>query len=868
MKKNVTPAQLIDRLVNVFSTPELFAEYNPDSTSTNTLRDGICGWCGVMAPLNRAAYVEDFGAGLLAVCEARAREIVAERAAMRAASHYAAHLTEARENLGTVPTADSFHLFAPCWLKNEGRGLRGAIESLIWEEEQDGARTPEVLKVCKVWNVTAAEFNDPATPDRLCADGMAPGGCESEDLGAVAKDDEGGTYYTLAAAVVDPDGRFFFIDSEGYNYARYILVPADWRRRYADTVQDIEEANEAARRAEEERAAAEKAERLADYNARADKWQHLMQDVRPLVAAEKEARDAVHALDWRSRSKDCPEVKALKAAERKAHNARRANILAMCRAAFPGVSFSLRKYDGWGQDWELTWTDGPTEAEFFAAVDLDLFCFKYDTFDGMTDYADVEYMEFTTFAEYAMTGNGGNVKASREMSKEAQAAIVAEVVAVAPVLDSQNVHGYYNPANVSDTDRAALCAAFSMTEGDLFPALSFRFNVSADEIARQVFERRSYYTAPTTPEPTDPKGRTRKASQSADTTTATAEPTEGAAVPAVAAVASPLDAAPAEGLQLITTGAGVAIVGDSRTTYRNRAIIKAHGARWNKTAQQWQATDPETVAALRAWFAVDHDAEPATAAPVAAAPSEDVETATEPENVANVADGEALTAYDVTAAANAARVLMLRKACHEAEELTERNDHTAAARAELCGLLDVTGDRHDRDELLDIVGTLDSIKAAHIAAGHLAPELYDLRHACVIRGQRVAARRLSVEEFATLYGLRPEHAAQRVAHLLKADTPQGAETATQAAETPDTGATPTEDGHATTQADNAPTAGATVATVDAAPADCERTPQRADNVVQMFPGIAPNVSRTRPNRHRTNRAQLAAHGAPLATSEG
>lgn len=62
------------------------------------------------------------------------------------------------------------------------------------------------------------------------------------------------------------------------------------------------------------------------------------------------------------------------------------------------------------------------------------------------------------------------------------------------------------------------------------------------------------------------------------------------------------DEAPAEGLQLVEIAEGVAVVGDSRTTYRNRKQIKAHGAIWNNDAKQWQATDPEAVARLRQWF--------------------------------------------------------------------------------------------------------------------------------------------------------------------------------------------------------------------------------------------------------------------------
>ena len=63
-----------------------------------------------------------------------------------------------------------------------------------------------------------------------------------------------------------------------------------------------------------------------------------------------------------------------------------------------------------------------------------------------------------------------------------------------------------------------------------------------------------------------------------------------------------MTAAPAEGLELVEIAEGVAVVGNQRTTYKNRKAIKAHGARWNKDAQQWQATTPEAVAQLREWF--------------------------------------------------------------------------------------------------------------------------------------------------------------------------------------------------------------------------------------------------------------------------
>ncbi len=63
--------------------------------------------------------------------------------------------------------------------------------------------------------------------------------------------------------------------------------------------------------------------------------------------------------------------------------------------------------------------------------------------------------------------------------------------------------------------------------------------------------------------------------------------------------------APAEGLQLVEIPGGVAVVGGYYDTLRNRKQIKAHGAIWNKAAQQWQATEPEAVARLRKWFGME-----------------------------------------------------------------------------------------------------------------------------------------------------------------------------------------------------------------------------------------------------------------------
>lgn len=82
---------------------------------------------------------------------------------------------------------------------------------------------------------------------------------------------------------------------------------------------------------------------------------------------------------------------------------------------------------------------------------------------------------------------------------------------------------------------------------------------------------------------------------------------EAVSTSATATTETTTESAPVAGLILKEIAGGVAVVGDSRTTYRNRKTIKAHGARWNKDAKEWQATDPAAVASLRAWLTPSED---------------------------------------------------------------------------------------------------------------------------------------------------------------------------------------------------------------------------------------------------------------------
>lgn len=80
---------------------------------------------------------------------------------------------------------------------------------------------------------------------------------------------------------------------------------------------------------------------------------------------------------------------------------------------------------------------------------------------------------------------------------------------------------------------------------------------------------------------------------------------QATATPAQAEDTPTMTEAPAEGLQLVEIAGGVAVVGnDWKDTFYNKKAIKAHGCKWNKEGKRWEATDPDDVVRVRAWFAL------------------------------------------------------------------------------------------------------------------------------------------------------------------------------------------------------------------------------------------------------------------------
>ena len=524
MKANVSFSQIANQLVTIFRNEGKTASYN----SANEMREVFCGWCGTMSPMSRPAFVADFGADVVEEAEKEARRIIAEDAQKYAKSEYFAHLQEAEAHKKAgqpTPTAGAF-IFAVCSGLNcdGGRGLFEEIENKI--NYGNDEETPQLVYVEKVYNVTADGFNDAKGADTLAAREDCPGGWSEEDGEFL---DKQRMHWTHAAAVVAPDGRYYLIDNEGYDYARYIYTPLDWRTMFADFTEKLKaekrEREEKERREQEAATAA----RRAKYESKCKKWAKYMTEVTEYAEAEKRA---LQANGWRSEE--------AKAARRKLHSVRRANILAMCRAAFPGVKFSLKKNDGWGADWCVTWQDGPTEEAFNEATDLDLFATYHDTFDGMTDCADTVAEEFTDFAVKYMDKNANTIKTDREISKEKQAEAVALVLEVAPELDKKDTYGYYEHIDVTDELATKLQTAFGLSYRELFGGYDW---TTASSIARTICENTDY-------------------TERKEETTAEQQP-----------------AAKAEGLQMVDySEKAVAVVGDTKP---HAGKLKELGGRFN-----------------------------------------------------------------------------------------------------------------------------------------------------------------------------------------------------------------------------------------------------------------------------------------------
>lgn len=209
------------------------------------------------------------------------------------------------------------------------------------------------------------------------------------------------------------------------------------------------------------------------------------------------------------------------------------------------------------------------------------------------------------------------------------------------------------------------------------PAFVAAYGVELADIERQraEWERQQQEAAESTTAKKKATKKGKTAAAASDTTTRT---TDATTEETTAAATDGQDTAPAAALELVEIAGGVAVVGNSRATYKNRKEIKAHGAAWNKDAQQWQATDPAAVASLRAWFALRDAATPA---------EETTTTAKETATTANDEQAAAVAAAVASLIASIADIIQALEQYREAEEQARQCEQLAALLSQLADII-------------------------------------------------------------------------------------------------------------------------------------------------------------------------------------
>lgn len=412
---------------------------------------------------------------------------------------------------------------------------------------------------------------------------------------------------------------YYWDDVENHTYTEKEISEAE---RIADNF-DRWAANWKANKEEEERRAQEEADR--EENAIISEWSAILEKL-------PEEYKRPEGLSWYDMTNEQREAE--KAAVKKSKSARLAafkrNLKAVFNHFWPGVKCSFKISRSVYGKGEITWTDGPTVAEVEKCEVFDYFRAYFFESDPFADCGDVKHRTYLNkFRQMFGAFDCDDIDYTRKLS-EKTADKVRQIIAEnfpgaeeARKEAEERGNDYARMFDLSNADLSKLCALLGFvrpavpdwaTASDEEKEAYHEACKPCDEFARRVRNSgllyndepiRLYYCTllkwfaeyyrieaePTAEKKTASKA---KAEPKAKAETAESDSTE----------------APAEGLQLVEIPGGVAVVGGYYDTLRNRKAIKAHGARWNKEAKQWQATEPEAVARLREWFGMaDPEAE-------------------------------------------------------------------------------------------------------------------------------------------------------------------------------------------------------------------------------------------------------------------
>ena len=404
---------------------------------------------------------------------------------------------------------------------------------------------------------------------------------------------------------------YYWDDVEQKTYTEQEISEAE---RIADNF-DRWAANWKANKEEEERRAQEEADR--EEAAIIAQWSSILEQL-------PEEYKRPEGLSWYDMTNEQREAE--RTAERKSNADRLAafkrNLKAVFNYYWPGVKCSFKISRSIYSNATISWTDGPTVAEVKACEVFNYFLAYYFKSDPYADYGDVQRRTgLSKFRKMFGAFDCEDIDYNRKLSDKTAENVRKVIADNFPEAEKarkeagEKYNSCYCTFDLSADDLSKLCALLGFvrpaapdweTATDEEKNAYYKACKPCDDFAQRVRNSnilladgtiRLYYSTlckwfvELYNIESDPQKENEARKAEAEPETTEQQPNETAS-----------DEAPAEGLQLMEIAGGVAVVGDSRTTFRNRKQIKAHGAIWNNDAKQWQATDPEAVARLRQWF--------------------------------------------------------------------------------------------------------------------------------------------------------------------------------------------------------------------------------------------------------------------------
>lgn len=227
---------IVEEVVRILTTDGLKQDW-----LSGDHRSECFGKLGALSPLTKSAFIDGYGKEATERYEQLAKDVIkSQREAFKQTKYYQ-YKQQAAAHQGLPKEGDFVWCNTSNFKQDGGNGVYGELRDMIVYSKGDNEKY--LCKVAKVFEVSDEDFLRGALADELVEQSQFVGGCQSDDIeqGAtemtpVQKD----TWFTLCAAIVNNEnGKWFLMDPEGYEYARYIFLPLNWLDMYEKEVKHI-----------------------------------------------------------------------------------------------------------------------------------------------------------------------------------------------------------------------------------------------------------------------------------------------------------------------------------------------------------------------------------------------------------------------------------------------------------------------------------------------------------------------------------------------------------------------------------------------------------------------------------------------------